>query len=213
MQPVCIESNRAYQATRAYSTPPVFPEWDERHETSDYGLVHLATNKKKRLIFHAIINLLLPNEAALVIQARKVFVVQVNRAVKEEIYDILQALEQHPLACLPSSPPFASSTRYLHYLQMLPEALEGRPPRGFRFAATKKGRRSRGFRFAATKAVDEEETYPYDVKMQIYKAAEKGKLDELLGLCQEWAGRRVIDPWHNVSTRILAIFLLAYSSN
>jgi len=30
---------------------------------------------------------------------------------------------------------------------------------------------------------------------QIYDAAEGGKLDKLLGLCQEWAGHAVIDAY------------------
>jgi len=175
MQPLCIEANRAYQATRAYSKPPVFPEGDERHTTSDYGLVHLAINITKRPIFHAITHLLLPSEAALVLQCRKVFVVQVDQAAEAEVHRHIQALE-HIRAAFPSPPP-ASNLRYWHYLQQLTEALAGRPPRGFRFAVTK--------------AADEQA--PDGVDRQIWNAAYKGKIDELLGLCQEWAGHTVID--------------------
>jgi hypothetical protein len=177
MQPLCVEANRAYQATRAYSTPPVFPERDERHTTNDYGLVHLAMNITKRSIFHAITRLLLPSEAALVLQCRKVFVVQVDQAAEAEVHRHLQALA-HIRAAFPSPPP-ASNLRYWHYLQQLMEALAGRPPRGFRFAVTK--------------AADEQA--PPGLDKQIYDAAVRGKLDELLGLCREWAGHVVIDAY------------------
>jgi len=50
---------------------------------------------------------------------------------------------------------------------------------------------TRGFRFAVTK--DTNEQAPRGVDKQIYDAAYKGKLDELLGLCQQWAGHAVID--------------------
>jgi len=53
----------------------------------------------------------------------------------------------------------------------------------------------RGFRFAVTKAADERA--PRGVDKQIYEAAKKGKLDELLGLCQEWAGHAVIDSYQD----------------
>jgi len=52
---------------------------------------------------------------------------------------------------------------------------------------------TRGFRFAVTKAADEEA--PPGLDKQIYDAAARGKLDELLGLCQEWAGHAVIDAY------------------
>jgi len=52
---------------------------------------------------------------------------------------------------------------------------------------------TRGFRFAATKAADKQA--PPGLDRQIYDAAEQGNLDELLGLCQEWAGHAVIDAY------------------
>jgi len=172
---VARDANRAYQATRAYSTPPVFPEEDEQHTTSDYGLLHLAMTITKQPIFHAIIHLLLPSEAAFVLQCRKVFVVQVDRAAEVEVHRHLQALHR-TRAAFPSPPP-ASKLRYLHYLQQLKEALVGRPPKGFRFAVTK----------AAS------ERAPRSVNENIYEAAKEGNLDELLGLCKQWAGHPVID--------------------
>jgi hypothetical protein len=93
--------------------------------------------------------------------------------------------------------------RYLHYLQQLTEALEGRPPIGFRFAVTK--------------AADEQA--PRGLDKQIWDAARNGKLDELLGLCQQWAGHKVIDSAKdmvsqdtntNTNTNIC---LLTYSPN
>jgi len=50
---------------------------------------------------------------------------------------------------------------------------------------------TRGFRFAVTKAADEQA--PLGVDEQIFNASRYGKLDELLGLGQEWAGHGVID--------------------
>ena len=203
MQPLCIEANRAYQATRAYSTPPVFQERDERHTTNDYGLVHLAMNITKRPIFHAIIHLLLPSEAAVVLQCRKVFVVQVDQATEAEVHRHLQALE-HTRVVLPSPPP-ASKLRYLHCLQQLTEALAGRLPIGFRFAVIK--------------AADEQA--PPGLDKHIYDAAKGGKLDKLLGLCREWAGHAVIDAYKYIdgvsqdtnTNTITKICLLAYSPN
>jgi len=54
---------------------------------------------------------------------------------------------------------------------------------------------TRGFGFAVTKAADEQA--PLYVKKHIFNAAEQGKLDKLLGLCQEWAGHEVIDAFDN----------------
>jgi len=133
MQPLCVEANCAYQATRAYSTPP---ELDERITTNDYGLVHLAMTITKRPAFNAIMHFLLPSEAALVLQCRKVFVVQVDQAAEAEVHRHLKSLEHSRATAFPSPPP-TSNLRYLHYLQQLTEALKGRPPKGFRFAVTK----------------------------------------------------------------------------
>jgi len=174
MQPMCIDANRAYQATRAYSAPPILPERDERRATNDYGLVHLAMTITKQHVFHAIIHLLLPSEAALVLQCRKVFVSQVGRVIEAEVHRTLHAL-QHSPAAFPSTPP-AYNLRYLHYLQQLTEALQGTAPRGFRFAVTKSAC----------------EPVPHGVDKQIYDAAKEGNLDTLLRLCQEWAGHPVI---------------------
>ena len=65
------------------------------------------------------------------------------------------------------------------------EALAGRPPIGFRFAVTK--------------AADARA--PRGLDKQIYDAAANEKLDELLGLCQEWAGHAVIDAYKNYVSR------------
>jgi len=154
---------------------------------NDYGLVHLAMNITKRPIFHAIIHFLLPSEAAVVLHCRKVFVVQVDRAAEAEVHRHLQALE-HSQAAFPSPPP-ASNLRYLHYLQQMPEALAGRPPRHFRFAVTK--------------AADEQA--PYQMKWHLYDAAKQGKLDKLFFLCQEWAGHAVIDAFNTESVRYTRI--------
>jgi len=77
---------------------------------------------------------------------------------------------------------------------------------------------SRGFRFAVTKSADEQA--PPGLDKQIYDAADTGNLDELLGLCQEWAGHAVIDvyKWVSKDTNINTntntnICLLAYSPN
>jgi len=74
---------------------------------------------------------------------------------------------------------------------------------------------TRGFRFAVTKAADEQA--PPGLDKQIFDAAEGGKLDELLGLCREWAGHAVIDAFTNEvcknSNTNTNICLLAYSSN
>jgi len=193
-QSAFLEANHAYQATRAYSTPLVFPERDERYATNDYGLVHLAMTTTKRPIFHAIINLLLPSEAALVLQCRKVFVEQVEQVAEVEVCRHLRALE-HSRAAFPS-PPLASNLRYWHYLQQLMEALAGRPPIGFRFAVTKAA----------------EEQAPLGIDKQIFIAAVEGNLDELLCLCQEWAGHQVIDAFkdHQVcETKIIIDNFLA----
>jgi len=52
---------------------------------------------------------------------------------------------------------------------------------------------TRGFRFAVTKMADERA--PPGLDKQIYDAADNGKIDELLGLCREWAGHAVIDAY------------------
>jgi len=76
---------------------------------------------------------------------------------------------------------------------------------------------TRGFRFAVTKTADEQA--PSGLDKQIWDAADKGKLDELLGLCREWAGHAVIDAYKdkvcqdtntNTNTNIC---LPAYSPN
>ena len=54
---------------------------------------------------------------------------------------------------------------------------------------------TRGFRFAVTKAADEQA--PPGLDKQIWDAAANGKLDELLDLCQEWAGHAVIDAYNS----------------
>jgi len=168
---------KEYQATRAYSIPPDFPEQDERRTTNDYGLVHLAMTATKQHVFHAIIQLLAPREAVLVGEARKVFAAQIEQAAEAEVHRILQSLPSSRAHLLLPSPPFASNVRYLHYLQQLSEALAGRAPRGFRFAVIN----------AADKPA------PSGVETQIFNAAKGGKLDELLGLCHEWAGHNLIN--------------------
>jgi len=75
---------------------------------------------------------------------------------------------------------------------------------------------TRCFRFAVTKAADEKA--PRGLDKQIYDAAEAGKIDELLGFCQEWAGHAVIDAGkdENVSQDTNTntnICLLAHSPN
>jgi len=50
-----------------------------------------------------------------------------------------------------------------------------------------------GFRFAVTK--DPDEQAPPGLDKQIFDAAKEGKLDELLGICQEWAGHPVIGEY------------------
>jgi len=55
------------------------------------------------------------------------------------------------------------------------------------------GTARRGFRFAVTKAADEQA--PPGLDKQIFEAAKEGKIDELLGLCREWAGHPVIDAY------------------
>ena len=82
-------------------------------------------------------------------------------------------------------------------------------------AAVIAGTAPRGFRFAVTKAADEQA--PHGLDEQIYDAANIGKLDELLGLCQEWAGHAVIDAYkdkvsQNTNTNT-NICLLVYSSS
>ena len=78
---------------------------------------------------------------------------------------------------------------------------------------------TRGFRFAVTKAAGEQA--PRGLDKQIYDAADKGKLDVLLGLCQEWAGHTVIDAYRawvsqvkNTNTNTNTnVCLLTYSPN
>jgi len=76
---------------------------------------------------------------------------------------------------------------------------------------------TRGFRLAVTTAADEQA--PPGLDKQIWDAARVGNIDELLGLCQEWAGHAVIDAYKdgvsqdtntNTNTNIC---LLAYSPN
>jgi len=50
---------------------------------------------------------------------------------------------------------------------------------------------TRGFRFPVIKAADEEA--PSGMDELIYVASKNGEIDELLGLCKEWAGHAVID--------------------
>jgi len=138
-------------------------------------------NITKRPIFHAIIHFLLPSEAAIVLQCRKVFVVQVEQAAEAEIDRHIQALELSQAAF--SSPSSSSNVRYLHYLQqrVLTEALAGWPVLGFRFAVTKSA----------------DEQAPPGLDKQILDAAEGGKIDELLGFCREWTGHPVVDTFSN----------------
>ena len=146
-------------------------------------MVHLAANITKRPIFHAIINLILPREAVFVLQCSKVFVVQVDQAAEAEVHRHLKSLEHSRATAFPSPPP-TSNLRYLHYLQQLTEALEGRPPKGFRFAVTKEA--------------NAPGSYGDDGDHQwICEATAGDRLDELLPLCQEWAGHRVIDAFKN----------------
>ena len=86
-----MEANRAYQATRLYSTPPVYGEHDERRETGNYGLTHMVTTMTIRRCFAAIIRYLLPSEAARVLQVRKMFGSAVE-AAEEQIVRHLHAL-------------------------------------------------------------------------------------------------------------------------
>jgi len=58
------------------------------------------------------------------------------------------------------------------------------------------GTATRGFRFAVTKAAGEQA--PPGLDKQIYDAAGEGKHDELLGICQEWAGHAVIDAYKDM---------------
>jgi len=76
-------------------------------------------------------------------------------------------------------------------------------------AAVIAGTAPRGFRFAVTKAAEEQA--PPDLDKQIYDAAREGKIDELLDLCQEWAGHPVIDAYKNnvSSTYNTRTYLLA----
>jgi len=60
---------------------------------------------------------------------------------------------------------------------------------------------TRGFRFAVTKAADAPLSANFLLPRkdkQIYDAATGGKLDELMGLCREWAGHAVIDAYKDV---------------
>ena len=52
---------------------------------------------------------------------------------------------------------------------------------------------TRGFRIAVTKAAGEQA--PPGLDKQVWDAAKQVKLDELLGLCQEWAGHKIIDAF------------------
>jgi len=68
-----------------YSTPPIFPELDERRVTNDYGLVHLAMTVTKIPVFRAIVRFLNYREVVCIQRCRKVFLVQVEQAVKAEV--------------------------------------------------------------------------------------------------------------------------------
>jgi len=177
--PRCIEFrhnlNLAHQATRAYSTPPIFPELDERHTTNDYGLVHLAMTVAKRPIFHAIIHLLPPSEAALVLQCRKVFVTQVGQAAEAEIHRHLQALQYYRHA-LPWDLP-APKLRSLHYLQQIKAVLMCKAPRGYRFPVTKSA------------DVQPPPHLAYDMRTKV----EEGDLASLLQMCLEWSSHPVMN--------------------
>jgi Kelch motif len=115
-----MEANRAYQATRLYSTPPVYGERDERRETGDYGLIHMVITITKQYLFAAIMRYLLPSEAAIVKQTHKRFGAKVE-AAEEQIVHHLHArhFSRVPLPSSGmkdgSSMPF-SWTRYLHEL-------------------------------------------------------------------------------------------------
>jgi len=62
-------------------------------------------------------------------------------------------------------------------------------------AAAIAGTGPRGFRFAVTKTPGEQ--VPYGLDKHIFDVAARGNLDELLGLCQEWAGHPVIDAYRD----------------
>ena len=100
-QQEAMEANRAYQATRLYSRPPVFAERDERRETHDYGLIHMVSTITKLRCFEAIVHLLQPREAARLQQTRKIFVMPVE-AAEEQV--VMHMHKQHfALASLPST--------------------------------------------------------------------------------------------------------------
>jgi len=67
------EMNSTHQATRLYSTPPVYDVSDERRETGNYGLTHMVMTITVRCCFSSIISYLLPSEATRLLQARKMF--------------------------------------------------------------------------------------------------------------------------------------------
>ena len=87
-----MEANRAYQATRLYSRPPVFAERDERRETHDYGLIHMVSTITKLRCFEAIVHLLQPSEAARLQQTRKIFVLPVEAAEEQVVMHIHKQL-------------------------------------------------------------------------------------------------------------------------
>jgi len=115
---------RTYQATRLYLIPPVFDEHDERQDTGDYGLMHLAITITKCRCFAAIIHFLLPSEAARVLQARKIF----GSAVEAAEEQIVRHLHKLYFSRVPLPLPVAAVgggggggggstwTRYLHDL-------------------------------------------------------------------------------------------------
>jgi hypothetical protein len=86
-----MTDNRAYQATRLYSTPPVFGEHDERRETGDYGLMHLVITITKRRCFNLVVYFLPPSEVARLLQVCKRFS-SVVEAAEEQLVMHLHAL-------------------------------------------------------------------------------------------------------------------------
>jgi len=105
-----------------YFTPPVFGEQDERRMQGGYGLLYFAVSYDtvKKQCLYDIVHYLLPREAGMVIQTRKIFFVVVEAAAEQLVRHLHYRHFAHvPYRAppLPSPSSFASSfARYLHEL-------------------------------------------------------------------------------------------------
>jgi hypothetical protein len=111
-----IAANRAYQATRAYAEPPVFPAYDERPVTGDYGLTHLAQTITKKPILHNIGSFLKADDLGQLVQTRKV----IGNELREDA--IAKAIHQQCFSRIP----FKSMSQGRRSTEYLPDLVNDR---------------------------------------------------------------------------------------